>query len=714
MLNLDVGRMRRSAVFALAQAVIVALIVPMAFWLSQNFEFFPRNLIPVWTRARLEDLLPTVQFMAGAAFFVFFFSQMFFGSTLPSTARRMAIEVYAFAVAVSAGSVAMFFFSMTVFDPELLLGVALLGVFVFCAGHAILANQSALTNARGLLSSFGSVIGEGAGLIIKFRPFPFALAAALLTTTPMFLAYKFKSDREFADAVTAFRMSMLPDLASDAKYTTVNAFPGLTFLQPMLLRFDPNDRNRAYVLERAGGFYTFDVRDPVNSKELMFDLSDEVQRIHLETGAQGFAFHPDYIYGQSSGKNDFFLYYTSLSDDAQTNYLVSMDLSQPTPEARVASKFNLIELGGQPNASHNGGYVEFGADGFLYFSIGDRLDYDNHQVVDRNLYGGIFRIDVDQAGGDISAPPPRQPYNSVTAGYYIPVDNPLVGTPDAVEEYYAWGLRNPFRFSFDDQGRIWAGEVGAATWEEVNLIVKGGNYQWPFAEGYLNTETPRPDPVPGIEVEPVFNYVHTAYDRAIIGGFVVRDARLSALNGRYVFGDNFSGNLFAIDGAGETVTESEIIGRVNQYGQRGLTSFAMSPDGEILVTTMGGRQRPEGDILKLVVDDGTIVVDETPDALEEAIVASAEIGFERFNDNCATCHGRDAVVTMIDLGYNMPDFTDPAYHATRSDDELREILKYGGGRLGVDVAMPPWELLLSDEEIESVVLYLRDQSGGEK
>ncbi|MEL6640938.1 MAG: PQQ-dependent sugar dehydrogenase [Pseudomonadota bacterium] len=697
----------RALLFAAAQAAAIALIVPFAFWLSQNYEFFPRKLIPVWTSALPEDLGPTVRFMATASFAVFFVSQLIFGPTLPSTARRAAIEVYAFAIASTIGAVAMFFMSTAVFDPEVLLAIGILGILFFCIGHAIAFNWSRLTNVVGIIGSFLNVFKTGFGMLAQFKPFPFALAALIFTLSPVLLAYEFKSNRAFADRVTEIRMSFLPDTAGDATYTTVDAFPGFKLLQPMKLRFDPNDPNRAYVLLRGGEFYTFEADDPVNTYELLLDLTDEVREIHLETGAQGFDFHPDFEYGVSSGKNDFFIYFTSYTEEEQFNYLSSFDMSQPTPEARFATRFDLVKLGGKANASHNGGDVHFGPDGFLYFSVGDRLNFSNHQRIDMNLNGGLFRIDVDMQGGDVSFPPKRQPFDSTTAGYFIPADNPLVGVPDANEEFYAWGLRNPFRYNFDAEGRIWAGEVGAATWEEVNILEKGGNYQWPFAEGYVESDTPRPDPLYGEEKEPVFNYIHTSTDRAVIGGFVVEGARLEGLNGRYIFGDNFSGNLFAIDSTGEKVEASEVIGRVDQYGQRGLTSFTMSPEGEILVTTLGGRDAPQGDILKLVIDDGTIVDDGPDDADAEEIVATVALGKQHFGDNCSTCHGKDAVVTMIDLGYNMPDFADPAYHETRTDEELYQILELGGGRLGVDEAMPPWGEFFSKSDLDSIILYLR-------
>lgn len=699
----------RSVVLAFAQASLVVLIVPAAYWLSRSYEFFPRTLIPIWTRVRPEDVPPTILFLGASAFVIFLLSHLIFGSTLPSTARRAAIEVYAFAIAMSLGAVAMFFLSMAVFDPELLLGIGLLGLLIFSLGHAAASLRLRSFRWHAPLVATWQVVKEASRLLVQWRPFPFALLALLVTTSPVVVAYQFKANREFADQVTSIRMAMLPDAARSATYTTVNAYPGLKLLQPIMMRFDPNDPNRAYVLERAGAFYSFDARDPVASKTLILDLTTAVNEVHLETGALGFAFHPDYRFGVPRGANDLFVYFTDYTSEAQTNYLSSFDITLPTPEARLESRLDLVALGGRPNASHNGGDIHFGPDGFLYFSVGDRLNFQDHQAIDRNLYGGIFRIDPDMQGGDISAPPKRQPAGSQTAHYFVPRDNPLVDTPDALDEYYAWGLRNPFRYSFDSEGRIWAGEVGAATWEEINIIKKGGNYQWPFAEGDVATGTARPDAIFGTEEAPIYSYIHNAYDRAVIGGFVVEAGRLPGLNGRYIFGDNFSGNLFAIDATGEKVATADVIGRVNQYGQRGLTSFTLSPEGDILITTMGGREEPEGEILKIVLDDGTEEVDTPIVDPDREVVATAAIGFERFNDNCATCHGAEASVAMRDLGHAMPNFADPSYHLTRSDAELTEILTFGGGRLGVDVAMPPWGEIMTDQEIQSVILYLRSQ-----
>src|SRR5262249_22452907 len=152
----------------------------------------------------------------------------------------------------------------------------------------------------------------------------------------------------------------------------------------------------------------------------------------------------------SSNKSFVYAYYTDATvPNQQTNRLVRFDLSLPTVEARGASETPLIEFKRNPDGFHNAGDLEFGADNFLYFSIGEAEDRANHQRIDMNPVGGIFRIDVDMKGGSISHPIPRQPKDGKSANYFIPNDNPFVGVPNALEEYWALGLRNPFRFSFD-------------------------------------------------------------------------------------------------------------------------------------------------------------------------------------------------------------------------------------------------------------------------
>jgi hypothetical protein len=181
--------------------------------------------------------------------------------------------------------------------------------------------------------------------------------------------------------------------------------------------------------------------------------------------------------------------------------------------------------------NHNGGWMAFGPDGHLYFTIGDNANSSNAQTL-TNLYGKVMRID------------PR-PFSS-PATYTVPADNPFATVSGARTEIYAYGLRNPYRASFAPDGRLVIGDVGNGTWEEVDAgDLKGANLGWPNCEGFCAGSEPA-------FVDPVFAYSHDGEDgfgggNAIIGGYVVHDPSLGGLSGRYLFGDLSDPALRTID-----------------------------------------------------------------------------------------------------------------------------------------------------------------------
>ena len=191
---------------------------------------------------------------------------------------------------------------------------------------------------------------------------------------------------------------------------------------------------------------------------------------------------------------------------------------------------------------HDGGGLVFGADGFLYVSCGDEgtqgTEANAHtQKINDRFRSGLWRIDVDQHGGNVSHPIIRQPYNaspshgSLTQGYYIPNDNPWVNPNGSVlEEYYSIGLRNPHRISFDAPTGIWIGDVGYENREEVDLVdAPGLNFQWSYREGNAAGFRSKPSPLIGTEREPVFDYSHSGSDslgNCVIGGYVYRGTAL--------------------------------------------------------------------------------------------------------------------------------------------------------------------------------------------
>ena len=218
----------------------------------------------------------------------------------------------------------------------------------------------------------------------------------------------------------------------------------------------------------------------------------------------------------------------------------------------------------QPYPNHNGGMVEFGPDGFLYIALGDggsACDPGNRGQNKNELLGKLLRIDVDHG-----------------SPYAIPSDNPFAaggGRP----EIFAYGLRNPWRFSFDRQtGELWAADVGQHLWEEIDIVKRGGNYGWRVMEG-AHCFLPREGCVRGDLIQPVSEYGHDKGRCSITGGYVYRGSRLPALRGAYVYGDYCSGEIFAlVEGKQQLLLKTNLA----------IASFGQDHDGELFVVDHGG------------------------------------------------------------------------------------------------------------------------------
>jgi hypothetical protein len=327
------------------------------------------------------------------------------------------------------------------------------------------------------------------------------------------------------------------------------------------------------------------------------------------------------------------------------------------------------------------------------------------------MVSGIVRIDVDQRGGTVSQPIRRRPIDGTSSDYFIPSDNPFVGEPNALEEFWAIGLRNPFRISFDPQtGNLWTGDVGSTVWEEVNLVRKGRNYQFPYIEGREATGIAKPPKVFGEEAGPVYTYRHTAYDRAVIGGVVYRGTRLAELQGLYIFGDNYSGKIYVLPGDAESVDEVQDIAKAPQVAQRGITSFTQSPNGEILITALGKAAEPTGVVYRLAKSSEERGGDSQTESLESrSQPISADEAAELYRVSCSRCHGNEGKGDGPDgphMGVPMPDFTDPASLKLRDGEALRKVIQEGGGAVGLSPMMPPWKGILNEQELDGMVRYI--------
>lgn len=340
-----------------------------------------------------------------------------------------------------------------------------------------------------------------------------------------------------------------------------NVFPNVAFERAVDLAFD--GLGSVYVVEQRGKIYTFPNDSTTADTTLFLDLSD---RIHYgpEAGLLSLTFHPDY---EENG----YAYVYYVTDDPLRSILSRFQVSASDPRRLdLESEEIFLEIP-QPTERHNAGGTQFGPDGYFYLSLGDGSlgpdTYENGQDP-RTLLGSILRIDVDHPDGD-------RPYS-------IPPDNPFVGNTSGYrEEIYAYGLRNPWRFSIDmETGHLWAGDVGAERLEEVNFIVSGGNYGWNLLEGTLCFDPPASCPTGGT-LPPVYEYNHDV-GVAVTGGFVYRGARVPALVGTYIFADWSSKHVWAISyeenpyQAPEPPSVSEIA-----EAEGFISSFAVDGDGEL-------------------------------------------------------------------------------------------------------------------------------------
>jgi uncharacterized repeat protein (TIGR03806 family) len=235
-----------------------------------------------------------------------------------------------------------------------------------------------------------------------------------------------------------------------------------------------------------------------------------------------------------------------------------------------------------------------GFHGFLYFTVGDDEDGSNAQRIDHNLFGGLFRIDVDCRGGNISHAIRNQPANGHTANYFIPNDNPFVGRENALEEYYGLGLRSPHRMTYDaPTGRIFIGDVGDAQREEIDIIEPtdppGLNFQWPLIEGLRGDLNP---PYIGVNKRPVIDYDH-GQGNAVIGGLAYRGKRWADdLGGHYIFGDNGYGKIWALDERTNPPSKTLLClfpfgpGPNSGSNYTGLSSFGVDHQGELYMCQM--------------------------------------------------------------------------------------------------------------------------------
>jgi len=372
------------------------------------------------------------------------------------------------------------------------------------------------------------------------------------------------------------------------------AFPELKFDRPLWMEEAPDGSKRLMLMQQNGKVLIIPQSRKPDELKTFLDISDRKPYVQNEEGLLAFAFHPEF---KQNGR--FYLYYTQQSPKREV--VSEMQVSKADPDkADPATERILMEVP-HPYWNHNGATILFGPDGYLYISMGDGgAANDPHNVSQsgHHLLGKILRIDVNSRTGKLA--------------YGIPKDNPFVGKdkqgnpkpdpfdtqPEGVRpEIWAYGLRNVWRMSFDRQtGELWAGDVGQDKWEEVDLIVKGGNYGWNVREGFHEFKNQKAQ---GKPLDPVIEYPHNPNLAAeckfpehspglsITGGYVYRGKRIPSLRGVYVYADFVMGTVWGLRlENGQVTTYAEL---VKPNPLHTIASFAEDGDGELYALIFDGK-----------------------------------------------------------------------------------------------------------------------------
>jgi len=374
-------------------------------------------------------------------------------------------------------------------------------------------------------------------------------------------------------AVHAQNTSQIPAISLKKAYS------GLKFDRPVAYAWPDDGSNRVFVVEQNGRVLTFEDSQDASAPKTFLDIRGKANREGNEEGLLGLAFHPKF---KENGQ--FFVYYSAMKPGKRRSVVSRFEVSKSDPDkADPASEKIIWESVEDPFGNHNGGCIDFGPDGYLYISLGDSGAADDPLLTGqdgRDWWGSILRIDVDKPADG--------------KAYGIPADNPALRDKTKfagwAPEVYCIGLRNVWKFTFDrEDGRCWAGDVGQNLWEEVDIIVNGGNYGWSVREGMhafpkrqrVTSRVPK--------IDPIAEYPHSE-GKSITGGYVYRGKKYPQLTGLYIYGDFETGRIWAVrekDKTGKAEAVSEVLDlKTNPRLQ--IAAFGQDRSGELYVLAFDG------------------------------------------------------------------------------------------------------------------------------
>ncbi len=342
------------------------------------------------------------------------------------------------------------------------------------------------------------------------------------------------------------------------EYRSEIAFPKVRFNEPLDMAAVPG-RNRLAIAERHGKVFTFPIDAKAESADLLIDLKTTIYAI---------AFHPRFA-------ENGYVYVTTIAhpdkDEEDGTRVIRFEAKGDPPRCDAARGQVILSW---PSGGHNAGCLKFGPDGCLYIGCGDGSGIADQRQTGQDisdLLSSILRIDVDHPEAGKS--------------YSVPRDNPFVTTPAARPEIWAYGLRQPWKFTFDRKtGALWCGDVGQDLWEMVYRIEKGGNYGWSIREG---THPFRPERKKGPTpiLAPVVEHPHSEF-RSLTGGYVYRGERLKDLTGTCVYGDFDTGRIWGFRYDGNKVTQHRELSKTKQR----IVSFGEDEAGEVYFLDFVGGQ----------------------------------------------------------------------------------------------------------------------------